>query len=78
MTSTLTPEAFRADLADQETVEVGLKLKTHHFDEKIFRTYESGLVLVSLGINPAVMGGPDFNPADYGIAPAARPIPNFL
>jgi hypothetical protein len=36
------------------------------------------LGLVSLGIDLDVMVEPDFNPADYGIAQWARPIPKIV
>lgn len=77
-TAKLTPEDFRVDLTDQEIVEIGLEQKTRLIDEEIWRTYEWGLALVSLGIDPEVMRDPDFNPADYGIAQGARPIPKIV
>lgn len=78
MTAKLTPENFRADLTDQDIIEIGLEIRSRLIDEDIRRTYEWGLGLVSLGINPNVMMEPDFNPADYGIAQRARPIPKIV
>jgi hypothetical protein len=78
MTQQLTPEDFRSNLTDQEIVEIGLELRARLLDEDIRRTYEWGMGLVSLGIDPDVMMEPDFNPADYGIAQQARPIPKLV
>lgn len=78
MPAKLTPEDFSADLTDQDIIEIGLELKARLIDEELWRTYEWGHGLVSLGINPNVMMEPDFNPADYGIAQIARPIPKIV
>lgn len=78
MTAKLTPEDFRADLTDREIIEIGLELRTRLIDEELWRTYEWGLGLVSLGIDPNVMTDPNFNPADYGIAQRARPVPKIV
>ena len=78
MTAKLTPDDFRADLTDQEITEIGLELRIRLIDEEIWRTYEWGLGLVSLGIDPSVMMEPDFNPVDYGIAQRARQIPKIV
>ncbi len=78
MTAKLTPEDFRTDLTDHDIVDIGLELRTRLIDEELWRTYEWGLGLVSLGIIPNVMMELDFNPADYGIAQWARPIPKIV
>jgi hypothetical protein len=78
MTEQLTPEDFRADLTDQDIVDIGLELKTRLLDEDIRRTYEWGMGLVSLGIDLDVMMEPNFNPADYGIAQRARPVSKIV
>ena len=59
----------------QGELDTGLEQRTRLINEELWRIYEWGLALVSLGIDPDVMMEPDFNPADYGIAQRARPIP---
>ena len=78
MTAQLTPQDFRADLTDQDILEIGLEQRTRMFDEEIWRIYEWGMALVSKGIDPSVMREPDFHPADYGIVQRARPVPKVV
>jgi hypothetical protein len=78
VTAQLTPQDFRADLSDQDILEIGLELRARLLDEELRRTYEWGFALVSLGIDPDVMMEPDFHPADYGIAQRAKPTPKIV
>ena len=40
MTAQLTPEDFRADLTDQDVIEINLEQRMRLIDEEIWRTYE--------------------------------------